>query len=129
MLKRLCYLYKIVSTKQPTKLYDLIPFFQRSLRNKGCIYEPFCRTVCFKFFLPYAIKEWNKLYPEIGNAETYASFRKMLLNFIRPTGNSTNKIYDLLGINLDCSLVLTISQNTNLDITLLTLSIFYVLVL
>ena len=26
------------------------------------------------FFLPYAIKEWNKLYPEIRNAETYASF-------------------------------------------------------
>ena len=40
----------------------------------------------------------------------------MLLNFIKPTGNSTNKIYDLLGINLDCSLILAISQNTNLDI-------------
>ena len=37
-------------------------------------------------FSPYAIKEWNKLDPEIRNAETYASFRKMLLNFIRPTG-------------------------------------------
>ena len=42
-------------------------------------------------FEPYAIKKWNKLNPEIRNAETYASFRKMLLNFIRPIGNS---IYD-----------------------------------
>ena len=30
------------------KLYDLVPPFQRSSRNKGCIYEPFCRTVSFK---------------------------------------------------------------------------------
>ena len=51
-------------------------------------------------FLPYAIKEWNKLNPEIRNAETYASFRKILLNFIRPSGNRTYKIYDPLGIKL-----------------------------
>ena len=100
-LRRLCYLYKIVSTKQPAYLYDLIPPFQRSSRNKGCIYEPLCRTMSFKnSFLPYAIKEWNKLDPNIRNAETYASFRKMLLNFIRPKGNSTYKIYDPLGIKL-----------------------------
>ena len=122
-LRRLCYLYKIVSTKQPAYLYDLIPPFQRSTRNRGCIYEPFCRTISFKnSFLPYAIKEWNKLDPEIRNTETYASFRKMLLNFIRPTGNSTFKIYDPLGIKLltRLGLVLAISLNTNLDITSLT---------
>ena len=100
-LRRLCYLYKIVNTKQPAYLYDLIPPFQRSSRNKGCIYEPFCRTVSFKnSFLPYAIKEWNKLDSEIRNAKTYASFRKMLLKFIRPIENSTYKIYDPLGIKL-----------------------------
>ena len=52
------------------------------------------------FFLPYAIKEWNKLDPEIRNAETHASFRKMVLNFIRTTGNSSYKIYDPPGIKL-----------------------------
>ena len=51
-------------------------------------------------FLSYAIKEWNKLDREIRNAETCASFRKMLLNFIRPTRNSTYKIYHRLGIKL-----------------------------
>ena len=51
-------------------------------------------------FLPYAQKEWSKLDPEIRNAETYASFRKMLQNFLRPTGNGTYKIYDPLGIKL-----------------------------
>ena len=82
-LRWLCYLYKIVNTKQPAYLYDLIlPPFERSSRNKGCIYEPFCRTVSFKSsFLPYTIKEWNKLDSEIKNAETYASFRKMLSKF------------------------------------------------
>ena len=59
------------------------------------------QTVSFKnYFLPYAMKECNKLVPEIRNAETNASFRKMLLNFKRPTGNTTYKIYDLLGIKL-----------------------------
>ena len=53
-----------------------------------------------KSFLPYAIKKWNKLDFEIRNAETYASFRKMLLSFIRPIGNSTYKIYDVLRIKL-----------------------------
>ena len=51
-------------------------------------------------FLPYAIKEWSKLDAEIRNAETYASFRKMLQNFLRPTGKATYKIYDPLGVKL-----------------------------
>ena len=51
-------------------------------------------------FLPYPVKEWNKLDPKIRNAQTYASFRKMLRNFIIPKGNSTYKIYDPLGIKL-----------------------------
>ena len=100
-LRQLCYLYKIVNTEQPAYLYDLIPPFQRSLCNKRCIYEPFYRTVSFKnSFLPYAIKEWNKLDSKIRNTKTYASFQKMLLNFIRSIGNSTHKIHDPLGIKL-----------------------------
>ena len=61
-------------------------------------------------YLPYARKEWNKLDPEIRNAETYASFRKMFLNFIRPTGNSTYKIHDPLGIKLLSTLQLGFSH-------------------
>ena len=73
--RQFCYLYKIVSTKPPIYLYDLIPPFQRSSRNKGCIYEPIWTTVSIKkSFLPYAINESNKLDPVIRNAETYAFF-------------------------------------------------------
>ena len=53
----------------------------------------------------------------------------MLLNFIRPIGNSTYKIYDLLCIKLDYALVLAISPNTNLDIASQTHWIRYVLAL
>ena len=76
-LRRLCYVYKIINTKQPAYLYDLIPPFQRSSRNKGRIYKPFCRTVSFKnCFLPYAIKEWNKLDSEIRNLKHMLPFVK-----------------------------------------------------
>ena len=122
-MRRLCYLYKIVSTKQPAHLYDLIPPFQKSSRNKGCIYEPLCRTVSFKnCLLPYAIKEWNELDSGIRNAKTYTSFRNMLLNFIRSIGNSTYKIYDLLTIKLLTRLRHALSHlpDTNLNIVLLT---------
>ena len=54
-LRRLCYLYKIVNTKQPAYLYDLIPPLQRSSRNIGCIYDPFCRTVSFAEILPNSV--------------------------------------------------------------------------
>ena len=71
------------------------------------------------YFLPYAIKEWNKLDSEIRNAETYASFRKILLNFIRPIGNGTYKIYDPLAIKLLTRFTLGFSHLSE-DITLLT---------
>ena len=110
-LRRLCYLYKLLNTEQPAYLYDLIPPVQRSSPNKGCIYQPFCQTVSFKnSFLLYAIKEWNKLGSGIRNAETYAFFRKILLNFIRPTGNSTYKMYDPLAIKLLTRLTLGFSH-------------------
>ena len=34
----------------------------------------FAELCLFKKILPYAIKEWNKLDPEIRNTETYACF-------------------------------------------------------
>ena len=73
-------------------------------------------------FLPYAIKEWNKLNPENRNVETYASFQKMLLNFVRPIGNSIYKLDDLPGIKPLTRLRLGFRYllQQNLDITLLT---------
>ena len=47
-------------------------------------------------FLPYAIKEWNKLDPEIRNAET--CFLSKNASKFHKTHNSTYKIYEPLGI-------------------------------
>ena len=75
-LRSLCYLYKIVNTKQPAYLYDLIPPFQRSLHNKDGISDLLCRTVFFKKYpMKYSIKEWNKISDfEFRNSETYPPF-------------------------------------------------------
>ena len=133
-LKRLRYLHKIAGAKQQSYLYDLTIPFQRSPQNKGCLYEWWAilpsSLLKIPFYHTYAIKEWNKSNSDIKNAETYASTRKMLANFIRPTGNSTYKVYDPLGIKLLTSLRLGyghFSWNTNLDLALMTHWIGYVL--
>ena len=89
-LRQFSYLWKIVSKKQPAYLYDLILPFQTWSRNKGFLCEPSFVTVSFNsLFVQYATKERNKLDSQIRNAEAYGSFWKILLIFIRPTGNST----------------------------------------
>ena len=37
---------QILCTNQPAYFYDLIPTFQRSSQNEGCIYEP-STELCF----------------------------------------------------------------------------------
>ena len=72
-LRRMSYLYKIVSTKFPPYLYDLIPPLQRSHGYPGS---------------------------DIKNSDSYQMFRKKLLAFIRPVGNSMYGIYDPFGVKL-----------------------------
>ena len=90
MAETVQFLWKIVSKKQPAYLYDLILPFQTWSPNKGFLCEPSFVTVSFNnLFVQYATKERNKLDSQIRNAEAYGSFWKILLIFIRPTGNST----------------------------------------
>ena len=57
-LRRMSYLYKIVSTKFPPYLYDLIPPLQRSHRYPGCFKTFRCRTELFRnSFLPFTVNE------------------------------------------------------------------------
>ena len=50
--------------------------------------------------MPQAIKEWNKLDTSICQAPSYSVFRKALLDFIRPTANSTFGTNDVSGLKL-----------------------------
>ena len=50
--------------------------------------------------MPQTIKEWNKLDTSICQAPSYSAFRKALLDFIRPTANSTFGTNDVSGLKL-----------------------------
>ena len=100
-MRKLCCLYKIMSSKRPSYLYDILPPLQRSQRNQGFFQPLLCRTEIFKnSFLPYTINEWNKLDSDIRKIDSYVGFRKKLLSFIKPTKNKTFSIYDPFGIKL-----------------------------
>ena len=100
-IRKLCCLNKIMSSKRPSYLYDLLPPLQRSQRNQGFFQPLLCRTEIFKnSFLPYMINEWNKLDPDIRKIDSCVGLRKKLLSFIKPTENKTFSIYDPFGIKL-----------------------------
>ena len=65
-LRRMSYLYQVISTKSPPYLYELIPPLQRSHHYPGCFKTLRCRTELFRnFFLPFTVNEWNKLDSDI----------------------------------------------------------------
>ena len=100
-LRIMSYLYKIISTKSPPYLYDLIPPLQRSLRYPGCFKTLRCRTEFLRnLFLPFTVNEWNKLDSDIKNSNSYAIFYKKPLILVRSAGNSMYGICDLLGIKV-----------------------------
>ena len=100
-LRRISYFYKIISTKLPPYLYELIPPLQKSQRYPGCFQTLRCTTALFQnSFLPFTITEWNKEDSDIKNIGSHAMFRKKLLTIIRPIKNDTNGIYDPLGVRL-----------------------------
>ena len=102
-MRRLCMFYKIKTLKIPEYLYYLIPNYHRTynIRNLDFVETCYCRTDAFKYsFLPYFISEWNKLDPDLRNAKSYSTFRKLLLKTGRPRPNHIYKIHDPLGLKL-----------------------------
>ena len=85
--KKLCHFYRIFNGKSPSYLLDLIPNFNR-VHNTRLSYNipPIkVRHNYFKnSFFTSAISEWNKLDLNIGNSASLNTFKKKLLNFIRP---------------------------------------------
>ena len=80
-----------------------------STRQPNALTSFYCRTEYFQnYFLPYVIKEWNKLYPDKRSCQSYESFPKTLLNFI--SENKIFNIHDRVGIRLLTSLRLGLSH-------------------
>ena len=113
-LRRLCYLHKVLSTKLPSYLCELIPPILNSHRNPGCYRGLNCKTDLFqnslKLILPFSINERNKLHPDIRNLDSHEMFRKKMLNFIRPSEKSIFNIYDPQGSKLLNKLTLGFSH-------------------
>ena len=85
--RKLCAIYKLLSTQCPKYLFNIIPSSERfyDTRKKQ---RPFfnCRTDCFKYsFFPNSLSEWSQLVPEIQNSESILVFKSKLLSFIRPS--------------------------------------------
>ena len=82
-----------------------------SARQPNTFTSFYCRTEYFQnSFLPYVIKERNKLDPNKHSCQSYESFRKALLNFIRPSENKIFNIHDQVGVKLLTRLRLGLSQ-------------------
>ena len=60
--RRLCLLYKVFSTGQPSYIYDLLPPMRSSCRHVNSFNTVSCRSEYFKnSFIPNVVDEWNNL--------------------------------------------------------------------
>ena len=97
----------------PLYLFNLIPNFNR-VHNTRLSYNITAIKVRHDYFknsfFPSAITEWNKLDLNIRNSASLNTFKKKLLNFIRPCANSIFDIHNPLGIKLLTRLRLGLSH-------------------
>ena len=99
--RRLCLLYKVFSTGQPSYIYELLPPLRSSRRHVNSFNLVTCKSEYFKnSFIPNVIYEWNKLDPDIRSSASYNLFRNTLLKLIRPAQRKTFNINDLVGVKL-----------------------------
>ena len=111
--RKLCHFYKICNEKSPSYLFKLIPNFSRAHNNRLSYNIPLIKVRHGYFknsFFPSDISEWSKLDLIIRNSASLSSFKKKLLNFIRPNANSIFYIHNRLGINLLTRLYLVLSH-------------------
>ena len=89
--RKLCCFYKIFRSQSPQYLSNIIPTSVRpcNTRNANNIPQFTVKHDFFKnSFFPSVVIEWNKLDLNIHNSENLFIFKKKLLKFIRPSGNS-----------------------------------------
>ena len=109
--RRLCLLYKVFSTGQPSYIYDLLPPLRSSRRHVNSFNLVTCKSEYFKnSFIPNVIYEWNKLDPDIRSSASYNLFRNILLKFIRAVPNKTFNINDSVEGKLLTKLCLSLDM-------------------
>jgi len=100
--RRLIQLYKIRNNLTPQYLRDNLPG-QRIPRYRNttdyCYHEIFCITSRYKnSFFPDVTKSWNDIGPEFQSCTSLESFKRGILNLIRPIEKSIYGIHDPLSL-------------------------------
>ena len=101
--RKLCCFYKILKSQFRKYLYSIIPIHNMSYRTRQCNKVPAINVKHDFFennFFPSTIIEWNKLDWKIKNSESFKTFKKRILSFIRPSPNSTFNCHNPKGIKL-----------------------------
>ena len=102
--RRLFLFYKIVNKMAPRYLSDILPTRNATianLRSRPQIYPLHARTERFRnSFFPFCISEWNKLDSQIRNLPSISSFKRKILEFLRPKASKTFKVPNNYGVIL-----------------------------
>ena len=100
-MRQLCLFYIRFFIAKSLNIHSLVPSIRTSARQPNTFTFFYRRTKYFQnSFLPYVVKEWNKLDPNKWSCQSYESFRKALLNIIRPSETKIFNIHDQVGIKL-----------------------------
>ena len=111
--RKLCCFFKIFRNQSPEYLFNIVLTSVRpyNTRNANNIPQFKVKHNFFKnSFFPSVVIEWNKLDLNIRNSENLFIFKKKLLKFIRPSGNSVFKCHNPKGIKLLTRLRLGLSH-------------------
>ena len=99
----MCYFYKLIKNQKPLYLFNLIPPSSKlnSLRHPSTYSVMRCRNDYFEnSFIPYVVREWNRLSTEIRYSTSCQEFRKSLLSFIKPTCSPLFSIHHPVVVKL-----------------------------
>ena len=103
-------LCKVLSTKQPAFIHDLISPMQKSSRHPNTFTTFSFRTEYFKnLFFSSFVSNWNKLDPNICDSRNYRIFCKSLPKFLGPVEIKPYHINYSVGIKLVTRLRLSFS--------------------
>ena len=115
--RKLCYFFKIAKNESSKSLSDKIPSTRTAYRTRNNIDNSprfNVKHALFKnSFFPSTVIEWNNLDKSIRSSESFAVFKKTILQFIRPTPNSTFNCHNPIGIKLITRLRLGLNHLQN----------------
>ena len=99
--KKLCCFFKLIKKKSPKYLFNNISTVRSTYRTRNIGNIPqFNVSFSRNSYFPSIVTEWNNLGKSIRNSESFSVFKKNILQFIRPSPNSTFNCHNPQGVKL-----------------------------